>query len=568
MPSMEDTGSAPPTVTNSKDNVDNDNDHGGGKGARFWVILCALILSLFFAVLEAYSVSPALPVIVSDLRADEFVWVASAYGIASTALLPLSGCLAEVYGRRPIMLISVALFALGGAIAGASQSMNMLIGGRVVQGAGAGGIFTLAQVILSDLVSLKERGTYNGLFGLTWAIAGCVGPIIGGAFAHHTTWRWIFYMTVISSGIVAAIMIAFLRLDKPSSVTLSEALVRLDAIGNTLIIGATCAIVLGLTWGGVVFPWTSYQVLVSICVGGAALLSFLLYEWRFCQYPAVPFYLLSNRTSLSGYAQISLAAFINLTLLCTPRFSFSSLSVPVVNLSAPDYLPVYYQACKDASPTASGVDLLALFVSVGPPTIITGASIAITKRYRPQLWLAWCFILLGLGLLSSVTESTRRAASIGFQVPIGVGIGMIYAAAYFPVLAPLPPTSNAPALALFVFLRTFAQIWGATIGGAVLQNGVQGKLPPSVQATLPGLNNVVYAVVPLIPTMQQPAKDIVRRAFAESFQTVWRILIGVAGAGLIASLGMKALPLHTQRNITLSEAKGKAAEEVAVEEVK
>ncbi|KAI1791873.1 Mfs1.2 [Ganoderma leucocontextum] len=545
MPSTDETGTIAQTTT--KNNVDHDREHSGDKGARFRIILCALILSLFFAVLEAYSVSPALPVIVSDLRADEFVWVASAYGISSTALLPLSGGLAEVYGRRPVMLVSVALFALGGAISGAAQSMNMLIAGRVVQGAGAGGIYTLAQVILSDLVSLQERGTYNGLFGLTWAIASCVGPLIGGAFAHHTTWRWIFYMTVMSSGVVAIIMIVFLRLDKPSSVTLRESVVRLDGIGNTLIIGATCSIVLGLTWGGVVFPWRSYQVLVPIFVGVVAFFAFFLYEWRYCQYPAIPFYLLSNRTSLSGYAQISIAAFINLTLLY--------------------YLPVYYQACKDASPTASGVDLLALFVSVGPPTIITGVSIAKTKRYRPQLWLAWCFILLGLGLMSSVTESTRRATSIGFQIPIGVGIGMIYAAAYFPVLAPLPPTSNAPALALFVFLRTFAQIWGVTIAGAVLQNGVQGKLPQSVKDTLPGLSNVVYAVVPLIPTMQEPAKDVVRRAFAESLQTVWRILIGVAGVGLIASLGMKALPLHTQRNISLSETGEKVTTEGAAVDV-
>ncbi|KAM5530941.1 hypothetical protein V8D89_015386 [Ganoderma adspersum] len=535
------------TLTLVNGDTSHSREHSGGKGARFWVILCALILSLFFAVLEAYSVSPALPVIVSDLHADEFVWVASAYGIASTALLPLSGGLAEVYGRRPVMIVSVALFALGGAISGAAQSMDMLITGRVVQGAGAGGIFTLSQVILSDLVSLKERGTYNGLFGLAWAIAGCVGPVIGGAFAHHTTWRWIFYMTIVSSGFVAATMIIFLRLDKPSSATLSQALVRLDVIGNTLIIGATCAIVLGLTWGGVVFPWSSYQVLVPLCVGAVAAIAFILYEWRYCDYPAIPLYLLSNRTSLSGYIQISLTALINLTLLY--------------------YLPVYYQACKDASPLTSSVDVLGLFASVGPPTIIVGASIAKTNRYRPQLWIGWCFILVGLGLMSSVTESTSRATAIGFQIPIGVGIGMIFAAAYFPVLAPLPPTSNAPALALFVFLRTFAQIWGVTVAGAVLQNGVQAKLPQSIKDALPGLNNIVYAVVPLIPTLQDPEKDVVRRAFAESLQAVWRILIGVAGVGFITSLGMKALPLHTQRNATLSAAGEKMTTEDIVEMV-
>lgn len=123
-----------------------------------------------------------------------------------------------------------------------------------------------------------------------------------------------------------------------------------------------------------------------------------------------------------------------------------------------DYLPVYYQACKDASPTSSGVALFGICFSTGPISIIIGASIAATKRYRPQIWTAWCLMMIGLGLMSTVTESTSRGKSIGYQVLVGVGIGIVYSASYFPVLAPLPVSSNAPALSLFVFLRNFAQV--------------------------------------------------------------------------------------------------------------
>ncbi|KAI0730581.1 Mfs1.2 [Earliella scabrosa] len=500
------------------------------KGGRFWVVLFSLLLSTFFATLEAYAVSTALPVIVSDLHADEFVWVASAYGIASTALLPLSGGLAEVFGRRPVMLGCVALFALGGALAGAAQSMNMLIAARVVQGAGAGGMLTISQIILSDLVTLQERGMYNGLFGLMWALGGCVGPLIGGALARPTTWRWIFYMNIPASGIIAVFMIAFLRLNKPPTLTLVQAFRRLDSIGNTLLVGSTCAVVIGLTWGGVVFLWNSAQVLVPLCVGVGGLCAFLIYEWRFCEYPVVPLQLLSNRTSLSGYLQIALSAFVNITFLY--------------------YLPVYYQACLDASPTASAVDLFGFVFTTGPFAMITGATIAATKRYRPQLWLAWALMLIGLGLTSTMSESTSRAASIGYQIPTGIAIGMTYSATYFPVLAPLPLESSAPALSFFVFVRTFAQIWGVSVGGAILQNGLQSRLPQSIQQSIPGLRNIAYAVVPLVPGMPQPDKDITRRAFADSLQTVWRVLIGIAGAGLISSVFMKGLPLHTQKDET------------------
>lgn len=123
-----------------------------------------------------------------------------------------------------------------------------------------------------------------------------------------------------------------------------------------------------------------------------------------------------------------------------------------------DYLPVYYQACKDASPLASGVDVLSFCFSTGSISIIIGVSIAVTKRYRPQLWVAWALIVVGVALLSTVSENTPRGASVGYQFIAGVGVGIVYAGAYFPVLAPLPVNLNAPALAFFVFVRSFAQV--------------------------------------------------------------------------------------------------------------
>ncbi|KAI1790040.1 Mfs1.2 [Ganoderma leucocontextum] len=518
----------------------NEQSQNPRKGFRFWLIVGALLLSTFFAILEAYSVSNALPVVVADLRADSFIWTIGAYGIASTALLPLSGVLADVYGRRVIMLGAVGLFALGGALCGAAQSMNMLIAARAIQGAGAGGIYTLSQVILSDIVTLEERGTYNAFFISTWAVSGCIGPLVGGALANHTTWRWLFYLNVPASGLIAAILLFALRLNKPPSLTFSQALTRLDGIGNTIVMGATCAAVIGLTWGGVMFPWISAQVLVPLCFGVVGLIVFMLYEWRFSEFPAVPLYLLvSNRTSLSGH--ITLCASINITLIY--------------------YLPVYYQACKAASPLAAGVDTLGITASIGPPAVIAGASIVKTKCYRPQLWFAWCCILLGVGLMSTINENTSRAASIGFQIPTGVGIGIISSVAYFPVLAPLPTTSTARALAFFVFLRTFSQIWGVTIGGTILQNGLEVKLPDSVKNTFPSLNNVAYAIIPLVSSMEQPAKDLTRRAFAASLGTVWHVLIVVAGVGLLASLMMEGLPLHTQKDEDFAMKSGEADEE-------
>ncbi|KAI0766215.1 major facilitator superfamily domain-containing protein [Trametes elegans] len=504
------------------------------KGARFWIILACLISATFFGVLEGYAVSTALPTIVSDLHSDQFVWVASAYALSSTALLPLSGGLAEAFGRRQVILGALAIFILGSAISGAAQSMNMLIAGRAVHGAGTGGILTLSQIILSDLVTLQERGTYNGLFGLTWALGGGVGPVVGGALAKHTTWRWLFYLNVPAGGLIAGLLLLCLRQPKhvQTGTTLWETLKGLDWLGNTLIIGASCACAIALTWGGVQFPWQSPSVLVPLCLGVVVFLVWALYEWRFCEHPVVPYHILSNRTSLSGYIQMFIAAFVNIVLIY--------------------YLPVYYQACKDASPTASGIDLFGLCFSTGPLSILTGISVARTRTYRPQLWAGWALIVLG-----------RAGVSIAYQVVAGVGLGAIYSAAYFPVLAPLPVSASALALAFFIFLRSFAQIWGVTAGGVLVQNELRARLPASVRAGLPpGLAgaNVAYAVIPLVPGLAQPDKDAVRAAFAQALAVLWRVLVGVAGVGLLASVPMRALPLHGVRDEKWAEGEGKGEE--------
>ncbi|KAI0751912.1 Mfs1.1 [Daedaleopsis nitida] len=512
------------------------------KGVRFWLILTGLVLSSFIAVLEGYAVSTALPTIVSDLQADSFIWVASAYAISSTVLLPLMGGLAEVFGRRPVMLGSLAMFALGAAICGAAQDISMLIAGRALHGVGSGGIFSSYQIILSDIVTLQERGTYNGIFGLVWAFGGGLGPLFGGALSRHTTWRWVFYINVPVAGVVFILLAVCLQQKRPhKDRTLRETLVHLDLGGNTVVIASSCSCALGLTWGGVQYPWASPQVLIPLCIGAIGVVAWVVYESRYCKHPSIPFHILSNRTSLSGYLQIAVTAFININLLC----EYCRVTIRRDSPSLLDYLPVYYQACKDASPTSSGIDLLGLCFSTGTVSIVVGASIARTKRYRPQLWFAWCLTLVGVGLISTITEDTSKAASIGYQVLPGLGIGILYSGTYFPVLAPLSVTLNASALAFFVFVRLFAQIWGVTIGGALLQNELSHRLPSAVQESIEGLDNIAYAIIPLIPSMEQPLKDATRQAFAEALARVWRVVIAAAGIGFLASLPMKGVPLHT-----------------------
>ncbi|THG93354.1 hypothetical protein EW026_g7860 [Hermanssonia centrifuga] len=270
------------------------------KGFNFWMVFVAICVSLFLSALELTAVSTALPTIIHDLNGKEdFVWIASAYGLASTALLPASGGLAEIFGRRTAMLIALGLFSLGSALCGAARNMGWLIAARTVQGAGGGGILSLSSIILSDLVTLKERGLYNGMIGMTWSCAASIGPLVGGALAQGGNWRWLFYLNLPVAGLASVLVLMCLKLRTPPG-TLHEKLGRMDWIGNAIIMSSSSACVIALTWGGVKYPWTSPHILVPLILGLLGMCFFVFYEAQFAKEPLLPISLLSNRTSVSG----------------------------------------------------------------------------------------------------------------------------------------------------------------------------------------------------------------------------------------------------------------------------
>jgi len=492
---------------------------------RFWMIFWSIGASQFITALELSAVSTALPTIVEALHGAEFIWVGSAYTIATAAVVPFSGNFASIFGRRITMLGALLLFALGSALCGASKSMNMLIGSRVVQGVGSGGIQSMCQIIISDIVPLKERGLFNGFLALGWVVSNGIGPVIGGALAEYGDWRWLFYLNIPICGTVAALIVVFLRVRTPPG-TLAEKFRQIDWMGNLIVMASTTSAMLGLTWGGAQYSWGSYHILVPLILGLAGLVVFMVYEAFVPADPMVPFTLLSKRTTSSGYLQ----ALMTFTIIATLSY----------------YLPVYYQACKDASPVASGVDVFGLAFVLSPTALIAGFSIAVTHKYRLQMWVAWVITIVSMGLFTTVYADTSRGHAIGFEVIAGVGTGILAAALSFPILAPLPIEFHSHALALYTFFRTFSYIIGITIGGTILQNELNKQLPPAFAEQFHGSSAIAYSIIPLIPSLPEPLKTEVRVAFGNSVRVIWQVLIGIAGLGLLFSLGMEQLALHSK----------------------
>ncbi|KAJ3483959.1 hypothetical protein NLI96_g5966 [Meripilus lineatus] len=448
------------------------------KGFSFWMVFLAICLSLFLFALEMTAVSTALPTIISDVHGSDFVWVSSAYSLASTCLIPASGGLAEVFGRRPVMLGSIALFALGSALCGSAKNMSWFLSGRGLQGAGGGAIFSLSSIIIGDLVPLRERGVFQGTTGLVWTIAAGIGPVVGGALTKEGQWRWLFYLNLPISGVAFGLVMIFLTLKTP--------------------------------------PGTFHSIQSPDKQDESQRASI--------RFPSCPKFRLSDPEC--SYIQ----TFIN----------------PIAMFAVIYFLPAYYQACLGASPLRSGVLILSLCASIGPAVVVSGASIGITKKYRVQLWIGWVLIVVGMGVLALLHPESPLSKQVGLPIIMAIGAGAIYAATYFPVLAPLPISENAHALALFAFLRSFAAVWGVTIGTTVLQNELRKRVPAEYLSELPGGVAIVYSAIPLINSLPEPLKTTVRDAYADSTAKIWEVMCGIAAIGLIASLFMESLPLHTE----------------------
>ncbi len=222
-----------------------------GRGTRNAVVV-AIMLGMLLAALDQTIVATALPTIVSDLGgANHLSWVVTSYLLAETIMTALIGKFGDLYGRKPMFLISVVLFLIGSALCGVADSMLWLVGSRAIQGLGAGGLMVTAMAVIADVVPLSERGKYQGLMGSVFGVATVAGPLLGGLFVDHLSWRWAFYVNI-PLGIVVLIV---------ASITLPSVKAavkpKIDYLGILLIGLAATGLTLVTTWGGNEYAWTS-----------------------------------------------------------------------------------------------------------------------------------------------------------------------------------------------------------------------------------------------------------------------------------------------------------------------
>lgn len=486
----------------------------------------ALAVLTLMVALDGTSISVALPIVAKKLNgtAIEAFWAGTSFLLASTVFQPTFASFSHIFGRMTVIMLSITFFFVGVMIAALANDFGLLLVGRSIQGVGGGGIISMTEIIITDLVPLRERGKYAGIIGGMWSIGSVSGPVIGGALAN--TWRWIFWINLPFIGISVVLVPLFLRLNiLPES--LATKLKRVDWIGAVLFVGSMTSFLIPITWGGVMYPWSHWRTLVPLLVGAAGLIAFCFYEKYGAPEPLLRLSVFANRTANIAYFTTTLHGLILWCLLY--------------------YQPLYFEAVKEYKPVVAGVALFPATFTVAPLAVVTGFMITKTGRWRWAIWSGWAVSTLGLGLLTLLKVDTKIPQWIFIDLVSGVGLGILFPSLQFQLQAATSQKDMAFAVALFVFFRSFGQALGVAIGGVIFQNEMVNKLQayPRFVEQASELAKDAAALVEIIRhTSIEDGKLDLQTAYTDSLRTVYIFITALAAVAFVVSFFIKGYDLN------------------------
>ncbi|KXS11150.1 MFS general substrate transporter [Gonapodya prolifera JEL478] len=498
---------------------------------QFTMMFVGLASSVFLTTLDQTIVAVANPSIVTDFQTfSGLSWIGTAFFLGSIPLIPTYGKLADVFGRKPVFMAGILIFEIGSLICGVAQNMSTLIVGRAVAGLGSGCIFPMTIVIISDIVPIENRSRYQGIIGACFGLSSVVGPLMGGAFTDHLSWRWCFYINFPIGGFAMLAVLLFLRLPAITG-NVKEKLARVDYIGTFWLASGTVLLVYALSAGGVDYDWNSAPIIFMIVISVACFVTFGLVEVYVVKTPLIPFELYKNR-------------FVLATWCCAFLFGFCFYSLSY-------YVPLYFQVVNGNSATEAGIHTIPLILAVTIFSLTSGFLISATGWTAPFVHFGSACTAIGVGLTSTLNPSSSVDKQIGYLFLTGMGLGSSHNASL-----PLPLKAG------WSFSQLAGGVFGFAVNGTIFSSSLTTKLSAFIAS--PQLIEFVQnnpsklkdaALSGLVPTsLLEP----IRGSYTDSLALVFRAMTVAASSLFLASFLLRRQRLQRKKVVKADKGAGAA----------